>query len=138
MALFEGEEAYPGFSEDIHLEEYESIKTKINEKHGTNNTALQIRSEFEVTFNKLFDSMLEEYSDRIFDVIYVMMDCFNINEIKAFRYLSKTNKEKVRNFAKNNYNTFYYETKEKMKQKAKAEKKGKIFYEYDSIDDLFE
>jgi hypothetical protein len=136
--MFDCPEAYPGYNESIRLEEYETIKEKINSKYKTNSTALQIRSEFEEAFNKLFDSMLEEYSDRIFDVIYVLMDCFNINEIKAYRYLSKSNKEKVRNFAKGRYHTGYYERLERDKMKKNAEKKGQSFFEYETIDDIFE
>ena len=129
---------YPGYNEDIRMEEYEKIKTVINDKYGTDDTALQIRAEAEKTFNKLFDSMMEEYSDRVFDVLYVMMDCFNITEIKAIRYLNKDNKEKVRNYAKNNYNTYYFENMEKEKKREKLEKKGKKLIEHENITELFE
>jgi len=138
MLFNDTEEAYPGYNEDIQLEEYESIKTKINDKFSSDTTALQIRTEFEIAFNKLFDSMLEEYSHRVFDIIYVMMDCFNINETKAIRYLNDDNREKVRNFASNNFNTHYYEKCEQKRLKKKADKKGKIFYIHEDARDLFE
>jgi hypothetical protein len=135
---FSTPEAYPGHNEDINLEEYESIKDKINEKHNCNMTALQVRSEFEKTYNKLFDTLMQEHSHEVFNILYVMMDCFNIDEIKAVRYLNKTNKEKVRSFAVTNCNTNYYEKLEQRKLKAKAEKKGKTFFEHNDIGDMFE
>lgn len=133
------EEAYfPGYNEDVHMEEYEQIRKHINEKFDTKSSAMQVRAEFEIAFNKLFDSMMEDYSDRVFDVLYVMMESFNINEIKAYRYLNKDNKEKVRNFAINRKNAYYYEKKEKEMIKKKMKKKGKPFYEFQDVRGLFE
>ena len=131
-------EAFPGHNEDINLEEYESIKEKINSKYGCEMTALQVRAEFEQAYNKLFESLLFEHSHEVFNILYVLMDCFNIDEIKAVRYLNKSNREKVRAFAINNCETHYYENIEKRNQKAKAEKKGRTYFEHDDIGDMFE
>ena len=55
--------------------------------------------------------MLVDYSDRLFDIIYVMMDTFNLSERKAVSYLNSRHKEMLRSFAMSNYNTFYYENR---------------------------
>jgi hypothetical protein len=131
-------EAFPGHNQEVNLEEYESIKEKINSKYNCNMTALQIRSEFEVAYNKIFDSLMQDHSHEIFNIIYVLMDCFNIDEIKAVRYLNKSNREIIRAFAINNHETYYYENIERKKMKEKALKKGKTYFEHDDIGDLFE
>jgi hypothetical protein len=131
-------EPFPGHNEDINLQEYESIKDKVNDKYECDMTALQVRAEFELAYNKIFDSLMQEHSHEIFNIIYVLMDCFNIDEIKAVRYLNKTNKEMVRAFAIGNHETHYYEKLEQRKLKQKAEAKGKTFFEHDDIGDLFE
>jgi len=132
------EETYPGHNDDIKLAEFEKIKDKINEKYRTELSALDVRSEFEIAYNKLFDTMLNEHSEKIFDIIYLFMDVFNIDEIKAVRYLNKSNREIVRQFAINNYNTKYYENIERAQLKRKLEKKGRTFFDYLDIRELFE
>jgi hypothetical protein len=82
--------------------------------------------------------MLQEHSHEIFNIIYVMMDCFNIDEVKAVRYLNKDNKEKLRSFAINNKETSYYEKIEKNNEKKKLEKKGLKYFEHVDMEDLFE
>jgi hypothetical protein len=127
-----------GHDDSISGLEYESIKNIINEVHSCDMTALEVRSEFELAYNKIFDNMMVDYSDKIFDVLYVLMEEFNIDEIKAVRYLNEKNKDMVRNFAISTCNTFYYETKEKQQQKEKALEKGKVYHEHVDIRDLFE
>lgn len=134
---FLSEEAYPGYEESIQLQEYESIKEKINEKFDCDLSAIQVRSEFEIAYNKLFENLLQSHSHEMFKIIYVLMDCFNISEVKAVRYLSKDNKEKIRAFAINNCNTKYYQQIEKNIKKEKLEKKGITFFEHDDIGGLF-
>ena len=131
-------EPFPGHNEDINLEEYESIKEKINKKYDCKMTALQVRTEFEQAYNKIFDSLMQEHSHEIFNIIYVLMDCFNVDEIKAVRYLNKSNREKVRSYAISNHETHYYQNIEKKNLKMKAEKKGKTFFEHDDIGDMFQ
>lgn len=131
------ETAYPGYDEDIQMEEYKAIRQKINNKYNTSLTSAQIRKEFEIAYNKLFDSMMSEYSHRVFHIMYVLMDCFNIDEIKAFRYLNKQNKEKVRSFAMSKSKSWYWQKKEKDKINAKLLKKGKKIVEVQDITNLF-
>ena len=110
------EELYPGYNEMIKLRSYDEIKTVVNDKYGTKTSASQVRLEFESAYNKLFDCMMKDYSNRIFDVIFVLMDTFNIkNETRAIRYLNKRNRELVKNFAKSKFETAYYEKKEREK-----------------------
>jgi hypothetical protein len=132
------EEVFAGHLDTIHLEEYETIRDKINLKYQTNATALQIRSEFEDAYNKLFEKLLVDHSHEVFNIIYVLMDCFNIDEIKAVRYLKPENKEIVKAFAKSKCETFYYEKIEQGIEKEKCEKKGITFFEHSNIKDLFE
>lgn len=131
------EEAFPGYDEDIRMEEYREIRKIINKKYNSTLSESQVRLEFERAYNKLFDSMMESYSHRVFHIIYVMMDCFNIDEIKAFRYLNVQNKEKVRNFALNKDKSWYWQKKEKEKIKNKMNKKGKSLLEAQDIKNLF-
>ena len=127
------EEPFVGHTEEYRLQEYESIKDKINEKYECNMTALEVRAEFERAYNKLFEALLVEHSHEIFNILYVMMDCFNIDEIKAVRYLNKENKEMVRAFAESNFNTYYYENKEQQM----LQEKGKGQATFENIEDLF-
>lgn len=117
---------------------YDEIRKEINENYNCSLTNKEVRKEFLDAINKVFSSMLEDYSDRVFDVIYVMMEEFKVNESKLIRYLNDENMTVLRNFAKNNYETRYWEVKEKEKKDAKFEKMGKKFEIRDSIFDLFE
>jgi len=132
------EQAYPGYTEESKQVEYEKIKNKINTKYNVDFTAFSVRAEFEKVYNKLFETLLQDHSNKIFDILYVFMDCFNINEVKAVRYLNKQNKELVRNYALCNYNTKYYENIEQQKIDAKLEKKGKKSHKHSNINNLFE
>lgn len=118
--------------------EYEEIANIINEIHNTDLQPLECRSEFEDAYNKIFDRMMIIYPERVFDVLYVIMDEFNIDEIKAVRYLNEKNKSIVRNYAMATCTTDYYQKKEKQKMKEKAEEKGKLWIEHVDIEDLFE
>jgi len=137
MMNFNTDNVHCGYNEEIHLLEYEKLKDALNKKYNTSFTAFQVRADFEEAYNKLFDMMMAEYSEKIFDILYVFVDCFNISEAKAFRHLNKKNREIVRSFAINNYNTLYYQNIEKRKQKDKLEKKGKNYNEFSDIGDLF-
>jgi len=131
-------EAYPGYNEDQRFLEFEEIKNVINEKYGSDTTAFQVRTELEETYNKLFNILMMDFSDKVFDIIFVLMDTFNITESKAISYLDDDNKEKVKCFAKSHYNTFYYENIEKKHAKEQCEKKGIPYYEFEDIRDCFE
>jgi hypothetical protein len=131
------EESYPGYSEDIKMTEFEDIKTVINEKYKTDFTSTEIRSECEEAFNKIFNKMLAIYPNRIFDIIYILMDEFNISESKAVRCLNKENREIVRNFAISTYHTGYYQKKERELEKEKMERLGKPHYEFRSMSKFF-
>lgn len=135
--MFSFEEDYRE-GEDDKLLEYEAIREKINEKYNTDSTNKEIRNEFLETINKLFSKMSEEHSDDLFGVVQIMIEEFKINEGKFVRYLNKENEMKLRNFAKNNFETTYYETMEKRKKDAKLIKKGKSSEIRESISDLFE
>jgi hypothetical protein len=130
-------EPFPGHNEDIQLQEYEKIKDVVNENHNCDMSALEVRSEFEQAYNKIFESLLVDHSHEIFNIIYVLMDEFNISEMKAVRYLYPENKEKVRAFAINKCNTSYYEKIEKKLEKEKVEKKGGVYSSHKNISDLF-
>lgn len=138
MDFFAEPEAYPGYNEEVDLLEYEKIKDHVNDKYDCDMSAIEVRSEFESAYNKLFDNLMQDHSHEIFNIIYVLMDCFNINEVKAVRYLSEDNKEILRVFAINNRETAYYQKMENVKEKAKMEKKGLKFFEHINVDDLFE
>ena len=124
--------------ESVNGLEYEDIANIINELHSTNLKPLECRSEFELAYNKIFDQMLQYYPNRVFDIVYVIMDEFNIDEVKAVRYLNDKNKSIVRNFAMANCTTDYWEKKEKDMLRDKAHRKGKVFIEHVDVDDLFE
>lgn len=136
--MYDTPEPYPGHIEDINMMEYETIKAIINEEYGTTSTALEIRSEFEIAFNKIFENMLLHHSHEVFKIIWVMVDEFNVSEEKILRYLNDENKEKVRNFAMNNYETYYYELKEEEQEKEKMLEKGRSYFKCVRTDDLFE
>lgn len=132
------EESFPGYDESIKMGEYEDVKDIVNEIHGTNSTAIEVRKEFEVAYNKLFDQLALQSPDRIMHILLLFCDEFNIDEAKAYRCLNKQNKELVRAFAKSNCNTHYYEKMEEKKIKEKMEKKGQVYFKCERIDDLFE
>ena len=132
-------------TEDYMLEQYEKklvgydeIRVEINRKHNINLTNKEVRKEFLAAVNKVFADMSEDFGDRLFDVIYVMMEEFEVNESKLVRYLDKDNMSKLRSFAVNNYETTYWETKEKKKKDDKSEKKGRMTEVRTRITDLFE
>lgn len=130
---------YPGYHEEIQLVEYEEVKRKINKKYKTSNTALEIRSEFEVAYNKIFDKMIKDDPNKIIEIIWVIMDVFNIDEVKAIRYLNKDNFEMVRNYMIQEKNTVYYQNIEKDLKDQKIEKKANKYRKsIKTIMDLFE
>lgn len=124
---------YPGYSEDIQLAEYEAVKKVINKKYKTNNTALEIRSEFEEAYNKIFSSMIADHPKQPFEIIWVIMDHFNIDEVKAVRYLNKENYAIVRDYAKEHCHTPYYENIETDLKQKKIDKKLAKRKETDSL-----
>jgi hypothetical protein len=138
IKLTDREQFYPGLNKDVKLQEYEDVSKLINEKYKTSSTPLQVRKEFEEAYNKLFETMLVEYPTRVFDILYVLMDAFNINETKAVQHLTQKNQEIVRSYAKSKYNTYYYEKKEVEQIKEKYKKQGKKYFDYQVIKDLFE
>lgn len=117
---------------------YDEIREQINKTYDCKLTNKDVRNEFLDAINKVFSSMAYNYSDRLFDVIYVMMEEFKVNECKLIRYLNNENLSKLRNYAKNNYETRYWEVKEKEKNDTKLEKLGKSFEIRATISDLFE
>jgi hypothetical protein len=131
------EESFPGYNEDIQLQEYEKIKEVINEKYKCNLNATEVRTEFEDAYNKLFSVMLAQFPDKVFKIIELFMDEFNIDEVKAVRNLNEENREKVRSFAITNYNTSYYQKIEKRNEKEKMERLGKGYNEVSDLRDLF-
>ncbi len=104
--------------------EYDEIARTINDKNKKNiKTAQQIQIEFRTTVNRLFDTMLEQFPDRIFNILQVMAEEFNIPEHKLIRYLNIENMEKVKDYAKEHYHTHYWEKKEKEAKINKINKK---------------
>ena len=130
---------YPAHHDDVQLLEYEDVKKQINRKYKTNTTALEVRSEFEIAYNKLFDKMISQDPNKITEIIWVIMDVFHIDEVKAIRYLNKENFELVRNFMIQEKNTSYYQNIEKELKDEKIEKKAKKYKRsIKTIMDLFE
>ena len=130
---------YPAHHEDVQLLEFEDVKKQINRKYKTNTSALEVRAEFEIAYNKIFDKMIKEDSDKIIEIIWVIMDVFYIDEVKAVRYLNKENFELVRNFMIQEKNTTYYQNIEKELKDKKIEKKAKKYKKsIKTIMDLFE
>jgi len=130
---------YPGLNSDQQLNEYEKVKNFVNKKYGTKNTSLEIRAELEEAYNKIFDKMLQGSEDKVFQIIWVMMDFFNIDEVKAVRYLNKKNYEFLRKHVVENKNTLYYQKIEKALQEKKVAKKElKMKRSIKTIMDLFE
>jgi hypothetical protein len=127
-----------GHDDSVSGFEYEEIARIINELHNTDLKPLECRAEFESAYNKIFDRMLLEYPEKVFDILYVIMDEFNIDEIKAVRYLNEKNKSVVRNFAMANCVTDYWQKKEKEAKRTKAHEKGKLYLEHIDTEDLFE
>jgi hypothetical protein len=131
--------------EDYMLEEYneklvgyDTIRKEINDRYDCKLTNKGVRKEFLASINKVFANMSDSFGDRLFDVIYVMMEEFKISENKLVRYLDRDNMSKLRNFAVNHYETGYWETKEKEKKDNKLERHGKGFRIRTNISELFE
>lgn len=131
--------------EDYMLEEYNEklvgydiIRDEINKKYDSDLNNKAVRKEFLDAINKVFTNMSDSFGDRLFDVIYVMMEEFKISENKLVRYLDKDNLSKLRSFAVNNYETKYWETKEKQKKDDKLQRHGKSHKVREDINDLFE
>jgi len=123
------ENYFPGFNDDIQLEEFKDVKNMSNEKYGTKNTSLQIRAEIEEAYNKLFSEMLKGDENKIFELFWTIQDAFNINEEKAVRYLNAKNYEIVRNYAEKTCYTPYYKKLEEniLKEKIKRKKKRRRY-----------
>lgn len=131
------EEAFPGYNEEIQLQEYEKIKDIINEKYECKMTATEVRTEFEDAYNKIFESMFMQFPDQVFNILHVLMDEFNIDEVKAVRNLNEENTEKVRSFAITNCNTAYYQRQERKQKKEQMERLGKGYNEVADLTDMF-
>jgi hypothetical protein len=117
---------------------YDEIRKQINDKHECSLTNKEVRKEFMSGINKIFSSMSEIYGERLFDVMYVIMEEFKISENKLVRYLDKDNLSKLRSYAVNNYETGYWEKKEKARKDDKLQRHGKAHRIRDNISDLFE
>jgi hypothetical protein len=63
-------------------------------------------------FNKIFSNMLKMHSD-VFDVLTCMCDYFGMTEAELIRKLDDRNMSVVKNYAKKNYETNYYDKEEK-------------------------
>jgi hypothetical protein len=136
--MYDTPEAYPAHNEAINMMEYETLTAIINQKYGTNSTTLEIRSEFLDIFNRIFEDMLRLHSHEVHKIVWVMVDAYNISEENILRYLNEDNKEKLRNYAINNYETKYYEDIEERNLRQKMEEKGQTFFKHVRTDSLFE
>lgn len=117
---------------------YGNIATQINEKYGTDFTYQSMRDEMCKIVNKLFRNMISEHPTKMFQVVEVMAQEFNVEEEKLVRYLDKDNYNRLREFAKKNYCTYYWENMERKKFEAKAKKKGKKTCRIQSSNEMFE
>ena len=118
--------------------EYKEIAEIINESYECDMSAQQIQKEMRKSINKLFSVMIEQFPDRLFDVVQVFSEEFKIPEDKFVRYLNNRNMEMLRNYADNNYETYYYKKKEKEKLDTKRKSRGEKITERDELTDLFE
>jgi hypothetical protein len=89
-------------------------------------------------FNVLFERMLKMYPSKVFKLVNVISEEQGVPEDKLFRSFSDENRSKLKNYAMNNYNTKYYETKEREKVNTKMRNKGRLSEIRDNIEDLFE
>jgi len=89
-------------------------------------------------FNKLFSILFDNYRSFTFKVITVISEEMSIKEEKVFKIFDNEMKEKIKNYAVNNYNTLYYQKKEIDKTNNKLRKKGKFNNIRKNIEDLFE
>lgn len=89
-------------------------------------------------FNKLFSILFDNYRSFTFKVITVISEEMSIKEEKVFKMFDNEMKEKIKNYAINNYNTLYYQKKEIDKTNNKLRKKGKFNNIRKNIEDLFE
>jgi hypothetical protein len=117
---------------------YKEIADRINEDYDTDSTAQKIRDEMVKIVNKLFRNMISEHPTKLFQVVEVMAQEFHVDEEKIVRYLDKDNYNRLREFAKKNYNTLYWENMERRKKIAKARRKGKFITEIEETSNLFE
>lgn len=89
-------------------------------------------------FNTLFNILFDNYKSFTFKVITVISEEMSIKEEKVFKMFDNEMKEKIKNYAINNYNTLYYQKKEIDKNNDKLKKKGKFNNIRKNIEDLFE
>lgn len=116
--------------------ELEQVNSNIREDYNYLRKDINIEDSFE--FNDLFSTMMRMYPHKIFNLVNVISDEMNIPEDKFYRRLDDTIKGKLKNYAMNNYNTRYYENKEREKIHLKLRKKGRLSEIHHSIEELFE
>lgn len=88
--------------------------------------------------NEVFTKLKTTFPSKLFEIVYVMSDTLEIPEDKMFTKLDEDNRNLLKNYAINKYNTNYYEKKEKLKNDAKLRRKGRFSEIHDKIEDLFE
>lgn len=89
-------------------------------------------------FNEIFDTLMITFPDKLFQIVYILADKFDVTEDKIFRTLNEENRHKLKNFAMNTYHTKYYEDRERIKIQHKMIKKGKGGELREPIEDLFD
>tara|TARA_B100001059_G_C17694253_1_gene506638 strand:+ start:15 stop:404 length:390 start_codon:yes stop_codon:yes gene_type:complete len=103
---------------------------------------IYLKEQYDITdkyqFNKLFSILFDNYRSFTFKVIIVISEEMSIKEEKVFKMVDNEMKEKIKNYAVNNYNTLYYQKKEIDKTNNKLRKKGKFNNIRKNIEDLFE
>jgi hypothetical protein len=65
-------------------------------------------------FNKIFSNMIKLHSD-VFEILGCMCDYFGMTEAELVRKLDERNLNVVKQFARKNYETTYYENRQREK-----------------------
>ena len=118
-------------SDDL-IYEIESIMDKEDSIVSDDNTPVKIRKKYRKEINDLFELKSMSCQD-LFSLAFLIISEFNINPESFIMCLSKDNREKLKNYASNTFDTTYLRKKEKMKKIEKIKKKGKKV-EDDAID----
>jgi len=123
-------------SDDL-IKEIESIMDEEDLMVSEENTPVKLRKKYRKEINELFELKSMNCQD-LFSLAFLIINEFNINPESFIMCLSRNNREKLKNYAHNNYDTTYLRKKEKIIVNEKREKKGMcVADEAISIKDFF-
>jgi len=99
-------------------------------------SSAKIKKKYKKTINEAFTKIIENF-DELFDVAYIIIEDFNITPENFIMCLDNDNRQKLRNYAENNFNIRYWKEKERERNEKKNKKKYSEYSDSENLLSLF-